>query len=60
MPDILLAGHDWWSDDDSRYCRQMGFTKDWLDARGIRLVYAERLVPGRSSTHLRSVAGGIG
>lgn len=59
MPDVLLAGHDWWSEDDSRYLRQMGLTADWLDARGIRLVYMDRLVPGRSSTNLRAVAGAI-
>lgn len=59
MPDVLLAGHDWWSEDDARYLRQMGLTADWLDARGIRLVYMDRLVPGRSSTNLRAVAGAI-
>lgn len=59
MPDVLLAGRDWWSEDDSRYCHQMGFTRAWLDERGIRLVYMDRLVPGRSSTNLRALAGAI-
>lgn len=54
MPDILLAGADWYSPDHSRYCAQMGFTLDWLKERGIELRYCPRLVPGRSSTNLRS------
>jgi glycerol-3-phosphate cytidylyltransferase len=58
QPDIIAVGHDWYSDDDSRYCRQMGFTREWLDARGIRLHYM-RWLPGYSSTSLRSIAGGM-
>jgi glycerol-3-phosphate cytidylyltransferase len=54
-PDIIAAGHDWYSDDDSRYCRQMGFTRAWLAERGIRLVYLD-WVEGYSSTNLRAVA----
>ena len=59
MPDILLAGADWWSSDDSRYLAQMGLARDWLTERGIELRYCPRLVPGRSSSNLRTVAGGI-
>jgi cytidyltransferase-like protein len=54
-PDIIAAGHDWYSEDDSRYCRQMGFTKEWLAERGIRLVYLE-WKEGHSSTNLRATA----
>lgn len=55
QPDVIAVGHDWFSEDDSRYCRQMGFTRDWLDERGIRLHYM-RWLPGYSSTNLRAVA----
>lgn len=54
-PDIIAAGHDWFSEDDSRYCRQMGFTLSWLEDRGIRLVYLGWM-DGHSSTNLRAVA----
>lgn len=54
-PDIIAAGHDWYSPDDERYCRQMGFTKEWLAARGIRLVYLDWM-EGFSSTNLRATA----
>lgn len=55
MPDVIAAGHDWYSEDDSRYCRQMGFTKEWLDDRGIQLVYLSWM-EGYSSTNLRATA----
>lgn len=58
QPDIIAVGHDWYSPDDSRYCAQMGFTREWLEERGIRLHYL-RWLPGYSSTHLRAIAGGI-
>lgn len=35
-PDIIAVGADWAS---KEYHRQMGFTPDWLDERGITLVY---------------------
>ena len=54
-PHIIAAGHDWYSDDDSRYCRQMGFTKEWLADRGIRLSYL-KWMEGYSSTNLRATA----
>lgn len=54
-PDIIAVGRDWWSPDDERYCRQMGFTRDWLSERGIRLVYLDWM-DGYSSTNLRAVA----
>lgn len=57
MPDILLAGADWHSPDDARYLVQMGVTRGWLDDRGITLRYCPRLVPGRSSSSLRALAG---
>lgn len=35
-PDLIIVGSDWARRD---YHRQMGFTQDWLDARGIGLLY---------------------
>ena len=36
MPDIIAIGSDWARRD---YHKQMGFDQDWLDERGIALVY---------------------
>lgn len=55
-PDVIAVGHDWKSDDDERYCRQMDFSREWLEQRRIRLHYLDWL-PGHSSTNLRDVAG---
>jgi glycerol-3-phosphate cytidylyltransferase-like family protein len=54
-PDLIAVGRDWYSEDDSRYCTQMGFTREWLQERGIRLVYLEWM-DGYSSTNLRATA----
>jgi len=54
-PDIIAAGPDWYSPDDSKYCAQMGFTQDWLQERGIKLVYLKALA-GKSSTSMRAIA----
>lgn len=54
-PEIIGVGWDWWSVDDSRYCKQMGFTKEWLTERGITLSYL-RWMDGHSSTNLRAAA----
>jgi glycerol-3-phosphate cytidylyltransferase len=54
-PDIIAAGRDWWSVDDSRYFNQMGFDQAWLDEHGIRLVYLDWM-DGHSSTNLRATA----
>ena len=35
-PDYIVIGSDWARKD---YYAQMGFTQDWLDERGIGLVY---------------------
>jgi glycerol-3-phosphate cytidylyltransferase len=35
-PDIIVVGSDWARKD---YCKQMGFTWDWLDEHHIELVY---------------------
>jgi glycerol-3-phosphate cytidylyltransferase len=35
-PDIIAIGSDWATKD---YYGQMGFTQDWLDERGIHLIY---------------------
>ena len=52
-PDIIAASTDWFSPDDSRYCRQMGMSREWLAERGIRLIYVP-YTPGISSTALRA------
>lgn len=36
MPDIIAIGTDWARRD---YYKQMGFDQDWLDDRGIALIY---------------------
>lgn len=57
-PDIIGVGKDWYSPDDSKYCRQMGFTPDWLKEHHIELVYMHWL-PGHSSTNLRTIAKAV-
>ena len=54
-PDIIAAGHDWYSPDHSRYCTQMGFDLGWLAERSIELVYLDWM-PGYSSTNIRATA----
>jgi cytidyltransferase-like protein len=54
-PDVIAAGHDWYSPDDSKYCTQMGFTKEWLAEHRIGLVYLDWL-DGYSSTNIRATA----
>lgn len=46
---IVAIGADW---RDRDYLGQLGVTQDWLDERGIVVVYVP-LVPGHSSTGLR-------
>jgi cytidyltransferase-like protein len=48
-PDIIAIGEDW---KDRDYHAQMGFDQQWLDARGIEIVYIDHL-PGFSSTNVR-------
>jgi glycerol-3-phosphate cytidylyltransferase len=55
QPNIIAAGQDWYSPDDSKYCRQMGFTPEWLDERGIDIRYLGWM-DGYSSTNLRATA----
>lgn len=57
-PDIIAAGHDWYSPDHSRYCAQMGFSMEWLSERGIGIVYLDWM-PGHSSTNLRQIAKAV-
>jgi glycerol-3-phosphate cytidylyltransferase len=49
MPDIVAIGSDWARKD---YYKQMGFTQDWLDERGISLMYIP-YTPGISTTELK-------
>lgn len=52
-PDIIAIGQDWAPPRD--YNAQMGFTEQWLEERGIQVVYLP-LLDGRSSTNLRKSA----
>lgn len=49
QPSIIAIGSDWARKD---YYSQMGFTQDWLDKRGIGLVYFP-YTPNISSTQIR-------
>lgn len=48
-PDIIAIGSDWARKD---YYKQMGFTQDWLDERGISLMYIP-YTQGISTTELK-------
>lgn len=49
-PDLIVVGSDWARRD---YYTQMGFTQDWLDERGIGLVYIP-YTQGISSTDIKA------
>lgn len=49
MPDIVAIGSDWARRD---YYQQMQFTQDWLDERGISLIYIP-YTQGISSTEIK-------
>ena len=49
-PDIIAIGSDWARRD---YYAQMGFTQDWLDDRGISLIYIP-YTAGISSTAIKA------
>jgi glycerol-3-phosphate cytidylyltransferase len=48
-PDYIIIGSDWARRD---YYKQMGFTQDWLDERGIGLIYVP-YTKGISSTDIK-------
>ena len=48
-PDLIVVGSDWARRD---YYKQMGFTQDWLDERGIGLCYIP-YTQGISTTELK-------
>ena len=50
QPDILAIGSDWARRD---YYAQMGFSQDWLDTRGISLIYIP-YTAGISSTAIKA------
>lgn len=52
-PDVLAIGADW---RDRDYLGQLGVTQEWLDERGIVVVYVP-LLAGHSSTALRERLG---
>ena len=54
-PDIIAVGSDWARRD---YHKQMGFTQDWLDARGYSLIYIP-YTQGISTTKLKARIRGI-
>lgn len=49
-PDLIVVGSDWAR---RNYYEQMGFDQDWLDARGIGLVYIP-YTKGISTTDIKS------
>jgi glycerol-3-phosphate cytidylyltransferase len=49
-PDVIAIGSDWARRD---YYSQMGFTQDWLDDRGISLIYIP-YTAGISSTAIKA------
>jgi glycerol-3-phosphate cytidylyltransferase len=49
QPDLIVIGSDWARRD---YYKQMGFTQDWLDERGIGLCYIP-YTHGISSTEIK-------
>jgi cytidyltransferase-like protein len=49
-PDIIAVGSDWATRD---YHAQMGFTQDWLDERGIMILYIP-YTSGISSTAIKA------
>lgn len=53
MPDIIAIGSDWARKD---YYKQMGFDQDWLDSRGISLIYIP-YTKGISSTEIKKRLG---
>lgn len=48
-PDYVIIGSDWARKD---YYKQMGFTQDWLDERGIGLIYVP-YTEGISTTDIK-------
>jgi glycerol-3-phosphate cytidylyltransferase len=48
-PDLIVIGSDWAR---RYYHKQMGFTQDWLDERGIGLMYLP-YTTGISSTEIK-------
>lgn len=50
QPEWIAIGSDWQARD---YYNQMGFDQEWLDVRGITVVYFHRTT-GQSSTRVRS------
>lgn len=55
FPHIIAIGSDWAKRD---YYKQMGFTQDWLDERGISLLYIPYTV-GISTTKLKARIRGL-
>ena len=52
-PDYIIIGSDWAKKD---YYLQMGFTQDWLDERGIGLIYVP-YTQGISTTDIKNRMG---
>jgi glycerol-3-phosphate cytidylyltransferase len=52
-PDYIIIGSDWARKD---YYLQMGFTQDWLDSRGIGMIYVP-YTEGVSTTQIKTRMG---
>jgi glycerol-3-phosphate cytidylyltransferase len=53
-PDVIVIGDDWLDPghDETRYHAQLGVTAEWLEERGLKIVYVPR-TRGVSTTALR-------
>lgn len=56
-PDALAIGDDWLDHghDERRYLAQLGVTREWMDARGLRVTYVPR-TRGVSTSGLRAAS----
>ena len=52
QPDFIAIGDDW---EDKDYLGQLGITADWLEVRGLKIVYVPR-TRGVSSSGLRAAS----
>jgi cytidyltransferase-like protein len=52
-PDVVLAGGDW-ADRPGKYYNQMSFTQEWLDSKGITVLFMPRL-DGHASSSKRPI-----
>ena len=54
-PDVIVVGSDWLKKD---YCKQMGFTPEWLEEQKIALMYIPRHLPQSSTLFKEKIKNG--